>query len=253
MPVIELSGGAVEYRRIEGRADLRPLVFLHEGLGCAAMWARFPDSLARATGRPAVVYSRHGYGGSAAALVPRPVTYMHDEAARVLPEFLDRLSVRDPVLVGHSDGASIALLYASGRPVSGCVVLAPHVFVEPETLAGVRKARASFESGDLSRRLARFHDAPDSVFRAWSDVWLSPEFRDWNIEDGLTGITGPTLLIQGDRDEYATLRQLDALEKGLGGPARRVELADCGHSPHLERPAETRDAIVAFLSASVPR
>ncbi|MEV5976603.1 alpha/beta hydrolase [Streptomyces sp. NPDC052114] len=252
MPVIELSGGPVEYRRVEGRAGLRPLVFLHEGLGCVAMWGRFPDALARATGRPALVYSRHGYGGSGPARVPRPVTYMHDEAARVLPELLDRLSVTEPVLVGHSDGASIALLHARLRPVGAAVVLAPHVFVEPETLAGIRRARAAFGAGELSRRLARFHDTPDTVFGAWSDVWLSPEFRDWNIEESLPGITSPTLLIQGDRDEYATLRQLDALERGLGGPVRRVEVPDCGHSPHLERSAETQDAIVRFLADSVP-
>lgn len=252
MAVIELRDGPVEYRRIEGRADLRPLVFLHEGLGCVAMWARFPDALARATGRPAVLYSRHGYGGSGPARTPRPVTYMHDEATRVLPELLDRLSVRDPVLVGHSDGASIALLYAQEHPAGGTVVLAPHVFVEPETLAGIRKARASFEAGELSRRLARFHDDPGTVFRGWSDVWLSPEFRGWNIEDGLPAVASPTLLLQGDRDEYATLHQLDALEQGLGGEVRRAVLADCGHSPHLERPEETQDAIVRFLTTSVP-
>ncbi|MEU8872181.1 alpha/beta hydrolase [Streptomyces javensis] len=251
MTVIELRDGPVEYRRIEGRADLRPLVFLHEGLGCVAMWARFPHALARATGRPALVYSRHGYGGSGPARVPRPVTYLHNEATRVLPELLDRLSVANPVLVGHSDGASIALLYASERPVSATVALAPHVFIEPETLAGIRRARASFDAGELSRRLARFHDAPATVFGAWSDVWLSPKFRGWNIEGSLPGITSPTLLIQGDRDQYATLRQLDTLEKGLGGSSQRVEFTHCGHSPHLERPQETQDAIVRFLSSSV--
>ncbi|MFI1012558.1 alpha/beta fold hydrolase [Streptomyces sp. NPDC020965] len=248
MPVIELTHGPVEYRRTAGDPDLAPLVFLHEGLGCVAMWARFPDALARATGRSALIYSRHGYGGSGPARVPRPVTYMEEEASRVLPELLDRLALDRPVLVGHSDGASIALLHASERPVAGLVLLAPHVFVEPETLAGVAAAGTSYRDGPLARRLAGFHDDPDATFHSWADVWLSPAFREWNIEDRLPAIDDPVLVIQGEHDQYGTVRQLRAIEEGVGGPVRRVEIAECGHSPHLERPAETREAVVRFLA-----
>ncbi|MFB7483861.1 alpha/beta fold hydrolase [Streptomyces anulatus] len=251
MPEIELKRGPVEYRRIAGRDDLAPLVFLHEGLGCVAMWGRFPDALARASGRPALVYSRHGYGGSGPARTPRPVTYLREEATDVLPELLDRLGLERPVLVGHSDGASIALLHAGVRPVSALVLIAPHVFVEPETLAGIVAARAAYRDGPLAGRLAGFHDDPDTAFHSWADVWLSPAFRDWNIEDELHGVEAPVLLIQGERDQYGTVRQLHAVERGVAGPARLVEPAGCGHSPHLERPAETLEAVAGFLADEV--
>ncbi|MFH0245584.1 alpha/beta fold hydrolase [Streptomyces sp. HK10] len=250
MPEIELTDGPIEYRLIDGPADREPLVFLHEGLGCVAMWGRFPDTLARAVGRPALVYSRHGYGGSGPVDGPRPVTYMHREASRVLPELVERLSLERPVLVGHSDGASIALLYAADRPVTGLVLLAPHVFVEPETLAGIRAARELYRESGLAGRLARFHDDPDATFRSWSDVWLSRAFRDWNIEDRLPHVEAPVLLVQGDRDQYGTVRQLRAVEEGAAGPVERAEIEHCGHSPHLERPEETLEAAVDFLGAS---
>lgn len=241
---IRLGRGALEYRWIDGTDPARaPLVFLHEGLGCAAMWLRFPEQLARATGRSALVYSRHGYGASAPLTAPRDAGYLHEEADRVLPELLDRLGVERPLLVGHSDGASIALLYAGAQTAAGVVAMAPHVIVEPETLAGVAAAEVEFAAGGLADRLAWYHDDPETVFRSWAGVWRSPEFAGWNALDRLPGIRCPVLLVQGDRDRYGTMRQLDAVQRRVSGPVRRLELPGCGHAPHLERAEEVRAAV----------
>jgi pimeloyl-ACP methyl ester carboxylesterase len=248
VPRTELHNGPVEYRWTHGPARPGPpLVFLHEGLGCVATWKRFPDTVARASGRSGMLYSRHGYGGSGPAPGRRPVTYLHDEATRVLPELLDRLALAGPLLVGHSDGASIALLHAAEHPVAGLVLMAPHVFVEPETLAGIAAARAAYREGGLARRLAGFHDDAETAFRSWTGVWLSEEFRRWNIEGVLPDVQCPVLLVQGDADQYGTVRQLDAIEAGVAGPTRRVVLPHCGHSPHLEQPAKTCEAMTDFL------
>ncbi|WP_158889182.1 alpha/beta fold hydrolase [Amycolatopsis anabasis] len=244
---IELRNGPIEYRWIDGDPALPPLVFLHEGLGCVALWSRFPEWAARATGRAALVYSRYGYGSSAPAKAPRPVGYLHEEADRVLPELLTASRIDRPVLIGHSDGASIALLHAASHPVSAVVALAPHVFVEPETLAGITAATDAYRAGSLARRLARYHDDPDGTFWSWAEVWLSPEFRDWNLENLLPGIDRPVLLIQGEQDQYGTVRQLEAIERGVSGPVKRVELADCGHAPHLAHPGTTVAAVADFL------
>ena len=247
---LDLPGGEVECRLIDGDPDREPLMFLHEGLGCAAMWSRFPDMVAKETGRSALVYSRHGHGGSAPSTTARSTSYLHDEADHVLPEVLARLSLRRPVLIGHSDGASIALLAAGRLPAAAVVAIAPHVFVEPETLGGIAKACCRFRSGGLAEKLAVFHDDSDTVFRSWSEVWLSPQFADWNIEDRLRDISCPVLLVQGTQDEYGTLGQLDAIARGVNGPIRRAELAGCGHSPHLEQAATTQDIVVRFLRTS---
>jgi pimeloyl-ACP methyl ester carboxylesterase len=203
-----------------------------------------------ACGGPAMlVYSRHGYGRSAVVSEPRSVAYMHDEARDVLPPLLAILGLHRPVLVGHSDGASIALLYAGmGHPVAGLVLLAPHVFVEDETIAGIEAARWAFEHGDLRGRLARHHADPDSTFRGWNDVWLSPAFRTWNIEDSLAVIRCPLLLIQGLDDEYGTTAQLDTIEVQVGGHVQRLELAGAGHAPHLDQPAATLQATASFVN-----
>lgn len=247
MPQLDLPGGAIEYRLIDGHPTREPLVFLHEGLGCAATWSGFPDIIAAATGRRGLVHSRHGYGASAPMPVPRSMAYLHDEADHVLPALLDRLALRNPILVGHSDGASIALLYAARQPTAGVVAIAPHVFVEPETLAGIDDATARYTNGDLAARLAMFHDDAATVFRSWADTWRSPAFAEWNIEDRLPDIACPTLLIQGTADQYATMRQLDAIEKGVSGRTARVELPACGHSPHLEAPTTTAGLITPFV------
>ncbi len=236
-------------RAAGGAEDLPPLVFLHEGLGSIDLWRAFPDEVRLGAGSPmSVVYSRHGYGWSAVVEGPRPVDYMHHEADVVLAALLVRIGIERPVLVGHSDGASIALLYAGARhPVAGLALLAPHVFVEDVSVAGVDGARRAYESTDLADRLARHHRNAESTLRGWNDVWLSPEFRSWNIEARLPTIDCPILLIQGADDEYGSLAQLDAIERGVTGPVQRLVLPAVGHSPHLEAPDATRDAVVAFV------
>jgi pimeloyl-ACP methyl ester carboxylesterase len=227
------------------------LVFLHEGLGSIGQWRSFPADVDRACGDPELlVYSREGYGHSTPIAGPRRVTYMHHEADDVLPALLERFGISAPVLIGHSDGASIALLYAgAGHPVRALVLLAPHVFVEDRSIEGIEAARRSYRDGDLAPRLARHHDDPDSTFYGWNDAWLSAEFRTWNIEDRLGAITCPVLLVQGEADPYGTLAQLDAIERGVRGPCRRVVLEGIGHAPHLEAPEETLAAVVEFVGA----
>jgi pimeloyl-ACP methyl ester carboxylesterase len=245
--IVDVDGVALD---VEHTAGTRPaLVFLHEGLGSLGLWRSFPADVRRACGaRQLLVYSRRGYGHSAPAPLPRPVSYMHDEADDVLPAVLDRFGIDVPVLVGHSDGASIALLYAgAGRPVHALVLLAPHVFVEDRSIEGIEAARRAYREGDLAPRLARHHDDPDATFRGWNDAWLSPAFRTWNIEDRLGAITCPVLLVQGAADPYGTIAQLDAIERGVAGSCRRVVLPGIGHTPHLDAPAETRAVVSEFV------
>jgi pimeloyl-ACP methyl ester carboxylesterase len=228
-------------------------VFLHEGLGSLDLWRSFPDDLRLATGEPAmVVYSRHGYGRSDPVPEPRAVTYMHDEADDVLPALLAHLGWQRPLLVGHSDGASIALLYAgAGHPVAGLALLAPHVFVEACSIDGIAAARDDYERTDLPSRMARHHVDAGATFRGWNDVWLSDAFRSWDITDRLAAVTAPVLLVQGTEDRYGSLAQLDAIERGVSGPVTRLVLPGVGHAPHLEAPAETLAAVTAFVSVNV--
>jgi len=224
------------------------LVLLHEGLGSIGLWRGVPDGLHSATGRRVVVYSRAGYGHSGPAELPRPVAYMHHEADVVLPAVLGGLGIGRPVLVGHSDGASIALLFAgAGRPVAGLVLLAPHVVVEDVTVASIAAARQAYAETDLRARLARHHDDVDAAFRGWNDVWLSAGFRAWDITDRLAAIAAPVLVIQGADDAYGTTRQLDLIERGVAGPVERFLLPGVGHAPHLEAPEAVGEAIVGFL------
>jgi len=222
------------------------VVLLHEGLGCIAMWRDVPAALQEATGRRVVAYSRAGYGHSLPVALPRPVTYMHDEADEALPALLAQLGIEAPVLVGHSDGASIALLYR--RPVTARVVLAPHVIVEDISVASIAAARTAYETTDLRAKLARYHDDVDVAFRGWNDVWLSPEFRAWDITGRLAAITEPVLAIQGEADAYGTLRQLDLIEAGVSGPFERLVVPGIGHAPHLEAPDLVLPAIIEFLT-----
>lgn len=247
--LIDVTGGAIEVAVAPGDPALPTLVFLHEGLGTRAQWRDFPQRVAVAAGGHAiVVYSRHGYGRSAPVPLPRPATYMHHEADVVLPELVAHLGLVEPILVGHSDGASIALLYAgAGRPVGGLVLLAPHAFVEDVTVAAIRAAGEAFAQGDLRARLARYHDDVDVAFRGWNEVWLSDEFRAWNIEDRLARITAPVLVVQGDADPYGSFAQVDAIERGVGGAVDRLELAGAGHSPQRDAVETTLAAIAAFL------
>jgi pimeloyl-ACP methyl ester carboxylesterase len=246
MPFTTILDRRIEYRMIPGNAGTRPLVFLHEGLGAVALWRRFPDRLAARLGAPALVYSRFGYGQSDALGPRRGPDFLHREALDVLPALLDAFDMRRPVLVGHSDGASIALIHAAAalRPVAALVLMAPHVFVEPITIAGIASTRASYLHTDLKARLAKYHARVDDAVLGWADAWLDPAFRAWSIEPLLPAIVAPALLIQGRADPYGTLAQLARIEGGVRGPTRRLVLESCGHAPHRER----EDAVLAAVS-----
>lgn len=254
---VEVGGHRLEYRWSEPSAkaadNAKPvLVFLHEGLGSVALWKQFPDRVAERTGCRALVYSRYGYGQSDRLAAPRLADYMHREALDVLPELLDRLEVGAPLLIGHSDGASIALIQAGSgaRTLRGVVAMAPHVFVEEISVRSIEQARSVFETTDLAKQLARYHDDPESTFRGWNDIWLHPDFRDWNIEDCLPAIQVPLLLIQGEDDQYGSLAQIDAIARRAGSNARRCILPACAHSPHVDQPDATEREIVAFVQAA---
>src|ERR1700730_226604 len=211
MPFVTIGHGRIEYDRIYAAGPgALTFVMLHEGLGSASMWKDFPVELASVTRGNVVIYSRHGYGHSALLREPRSVRYMHDEALSILPQFLDALGIDNPILFGHSDGGSIALIHAggSGRRVAGLVVLAPHVFVEDVSVTSIEGAKVAFETTNLRERLRRYHDDVDGVFWGWNDIWLHPEFRSWNIEEYLPRITCPVLAIQGADDEYGSLEQI---------------------------------------------
>lgn len=245
---IDLAGRRLHVRRLDGASSAGPLVFLHEGLGSVDLWRSFPDDVVAGTGRPGLVYSRYGNGWSKPLEEPRRPDYMHAEALDVLPHVLSGLDGAPPVLVGHSDGASIALIYAgAGHPVEALVLIAPHVFVEPETVRSIQAIRDAFPASELPRRMAKYHNDPESTFLGWADIWLDPAFRDWNIEQYVSGVHCPTILIQGVADEYGTERQLDAIDAALGQPARRVMVPDAGHSPHLSHPRLVTDEVVPFI------
>jgi pimeloyl-ACP methyl ester carboxylesterase len=249
VPFAPVGGHRIEYERIETAASSRPtLVLLHEGLGSIAMWRDFPGRLAHATGCNALVYSRHGYGNSDPLTTPRAVRYMHDEALVVLPELLDTLAIERPILVGHSDGGSIALIHAGSaiRPLAAVVTMAAHVLVEDISVASIAAARIAFETTDLRAKLARYHADVDSAFWGWNRIWLDPDFRAWNIEDYLPGIACPVLAIQGEDDEYGTMEQM----RRIGAQVRDVELVeleDCRHSPHKDQPEAVLDVITRFV------
>ena len=245
---LSIAGGDLEFLEIPGDPDKPPFVLLHEGLGSVGLWRGFPDRLAAATGRRTVAFSRFGHGQSDPPPKPRTPSFMHEEALEVLPEVLARLRLaEEPVLVGHSDGASIALIYAAHHPVHAVVAIAPHVFVEEICLTEIQRAREVYETSDLRERMARHHRDPDAAFFGWNDVWLHPEFPQWDITDVLERINCPLLLIQGERDQYGTMAQLDAIEERAGGPIHRVHL-DCQHSPPTELPEETINAIARFAA-----
>jgi pimeloyl-ACP methyl ester carboxylesterase len=249
MRFITIDGRRIEYRAILGRAGPCPtLVFLHEGLGSAALWRDFPDKVSRRLQAPAVAYSRFGYGQSDGLAGRRESNFMHEEALHVLSALLDQLEIERPLLIGHSDGASIALIHAarSHRPAAGLVCMSPHVFVEPVCVDSIGKIRAAYFKTDLKQRLAKYHARVDDAFLGWADAWLEPEFRAWSIEEMLGDIAVPMLMIQGRDDEYGTLAQLDAIEARVQGPVSRLVLDDCGHSPHRDHEATVIEAIAAF-------
>ena len=244
------SGADLQPRRAEQRS---PLVFLHEGLGSVAMWRDWPAAVCHATGRAGWVYSRCGYGQSDPATEPLPPDYLHREAWTVLPALLAQLGTLDhpglerPVLLGHSDGASIALLYASRFPVTACIAMAPHVMVEEVSIQSITQARQAFEAEGLRERLARYHADVDGAFRQWNDVWLSPGFRSFDIRDDCRRISAPVLAIQGVDDPYGTMAQIDDIALP-DGRITRLRLDACGHSPHRDQTQHTTRAIAGFLA-----
>jgi pimeloyl-ACP methyl ester carboxylesterase len=244
-----VQGRRLEVQRIAGPKPGSPtLVFLHEGLGSVSMWRDFPGRVAQATGCAALVYSRYGNGLSDVLREARPVDYMHVEALEVLPELLRQLDIEQPVLIGHSDGGSIALMYAGTYAhVRGVVVMAPHVFVENLSVESIAAAKQSFETTDFARKLARHHADANKTFRGWNDIWLDPAFRNWNIEEYLPRITCPVLAIQGFDDQYGTMAQLQAIARQIPGPIELMQLTDCRHSPHRDQPGQVLEAITRFV------
>jgi pimeloyl-ACP methyl ester carboxylesterase len=249
-PKLELevlvAGRRLEAVELPGDPNLRPLVLLHEGLGSVSTWRDFPETLQQATSRRVIAYSRFGHGSSDPPPAPRTPAFFHEEAYDVLPEVLRQLEVDEPILVGHSDGASIALVHAGAHHGQGLVLLAPHVVVEDVTLEAIRQTRAAFETGDLRERLARHHDDPDLAFRGWCDVWLEPAFRTWTLEPDAERIDCPVLLLQGDDDPYGTLGQLDRIEARVQGPVFR-KVVPGGHMLHREASEEVVQELVRFL------
>ncbi len=228
------------------------IVLLHEGLGCVALWRDFPAKLAAATGWGVFAYSRAGYGESDSVDLPRPLDYMTREARFSLPRILDAIGLRRGILVGHSDGASIAAIYAGvsvdGR-VKGLALMAPHLFTEAPGLASIAQARAAYENGDLRAKLSKYHAHVDCAFRGWNDAWLDPAFKAWTIEEFVDRWRIPALLIQGADDQYGTLAQIQAIEARSPAPVATMILPDCRHSPHLDQPETTLDAVARFGAA----
>lgn len=250
MKHITVKGLKLEYRDHPASTGAAPtLMLLHEGLGSVAMWRHFPEKLAARTGCRVIVWSRAGYGGSDPYPEPRTPRYMHREGEEMLPALVAALGIEKPILIGHSDGGSIALICAGAHPdlPLGVAVMAPHEFVEEETLAGIRAAREVWQETDWPHKLARYHQDAPRVFSDWNDCWLSPAFRDWNIEDYLPNIACPVLAIQGEDDEYATMRQIDVIAEKVPG-TQLLKLAKCGHSPQRDQEAAVLDALAAFVS-----
>jgi pimeloyl-ACP methyl ester carboxylesterase len=253
METIRVHGAELEVERIQATAPGQaPIVFLHEGLGSVAMWRDWPAQVCGDTGRAGIVYSRRGYGRSQSVPDVRgegrlKPDYMHREALEVLPELLEQLQIESPVLLGHSDGATIALLYASHLPASACIAMAPHVIVEEESLQAIQQARQAYQSGALRERLRRYHTDVDCAFWQWNDVWLSPAFREFDIRAECRRIQAPVLAIQGEDDPYGTLRQIAEIEP-TQGPFSQHVLAQCGHSPHRDQPEPTREIVAQFLA-----
>ncbi len=242
----------LEYRWVGDENAAGPvLVFLHEGLGCAALWKDFPDRVCTKTERRGLVFSRSCYGHSSYARLPRAVEFMHIEGLEILPKVLDAAGIEKAILVGHSDGASISLINAGGVQdprVEGLIVEAPHVFVEEFSIKAISQTRETYLNTDLRKKLRKYHGLNvDNAFWGWNDIWLDPDFLEWNIEEYLSKITIPTLVIQGEDDEYGTMEQVDRIEAQIGGKLETCKIPDCGHSPHNAKPDETLNAMVGFI------
>jgi pimeloyl-ACP methyl ester carboxylesterase len=255
---VSAGGHQLEYRWIGPRSEEAPtIIFLHEGLGCVEMWRDFPEQVVEATGCGALVYSRAGYGKSDPIRLPRLVEFMHIEALKVLPEVLEHFHIREAVLFGHSDGGSIALIFAgsgTGKNIRGLVLEAPHVFVEQISIESITTAKENYDQGSLRASLQKYHGSNvECAFRGWNDVWLNPEFRSWNIESYLPAIRVPVLVIQGEQDQYGTLRQVSAIQDSSNGPVETLLLPECGHSPHRDQPEAVLESVSNFIKRYLRR
>jgi pimeloyl-ACP methyl ester carboxylesterase len=247
-----IGQASLEYRMIGPPPDAAPtIVFLHEGLGSVGLWGDFPDRVAEATGLGVFVFSRAGYGRSSASAMPRRITFMHEEAREVLPRVLDAIRFRRGVLLGHSDGASIAAIYAESfhdPRLSGIVLLAPHFFAERFGIEEIARAKQRYEAGDLRVKLARWHRDPDNAFYSWSGPWLDPQFVNWDIRPELGAIGVPVLVVQGDQDQYGTLEQVETAKRLCPGAVEAVILPGIRHIPHRDAPGETLAAVADFVA-----
>jgi pimeloyl-ACP methyl ester carboxylesterase len=248
-----LSIGAqrLEYRMIGPQPDQAPtLVLLHEGLGCVGLWNDFPDKLSAATGAGVFVYSRAGYGQSSPVRLPRPLSYMHGEARDTLPRLLEEIGFRRGLLIGHSDGGSIAAIYAGSHQdhrVGGLVLIAPHFFTEDSGIASIAEATKAYETGDLRARLSRWHADVDNAFKGWSGAWLDPEFRKWDITEFLAYIRVPVLVVQGEDDHYGTVKQIEVAQEECYCPVEVALVQGAHHSPQREAPEPTLQSISDFV------
>jgi pimeloyl-ACP methyl ester carboxylesterase len=249
---LEIGDQRLEYRMIGPQPGQAPtLVLLHEGLGCVGLWGDFPDRLQKATGAGVFVYSRAGYGQSSPVKLPRPLTYMHEEARQTLPVLLDAIGLRDGLLIGHSDGASIATIYAGSHQdhrLRGLVLIAPHFFTEDMGIASIVEAKKAYETTDLRAKLARWHKDPDNAFLGWNGAWLDPDFRKWDITEELAYIRVPILIVQGEDDQYGTAKQIKAAERDCYCPVEVALLRGAKHSPQREAPEVTLKTIAEFVT-----
>jgi pimeloyl-ACP methyl ester carboxylesterase len=250
---LQIDGSNLEYRMIGPAPDPAPtIVMLHEGLGSAALWGDSPEKLQAATGAGVFVYSRAGYGASTPVKLPRPLDYMHREALEVLPKLLDAIGFRRGMLIGHSDGASIAAIYAGGvqdHRVRAIALMAPHFIVEDISVKSIAEIKSAYETTDLREKLARWHTDVDNAFYGWNGAWLDPKFRNWDILEYLAYIRVPIAIIQGADDQYGTIRQVEIAQEECYCPVDVTLLHGAGHSPYREAPGATLDAISDFANA----
>ena len=252
---LSIGGASLEYKWLAPQsADAPTIVMLHEGLGSVGLWNDFPEKLQQATGTGIFVYSRAGYGQSSPVSLPRPLDYMQREALDVLPKLLDAISFKRGLLLGHSDGASIATIYAGAHQdhrLHGLVLMAPHFIVEDISVASIAAIKATFETTDLKAKLGRWHKDVDNAFYGWNRAWLDPKFRDWDISEYLAYIRVPVMVLQGVDDQYGTLRQVEIAQEECYCPVDLKVISGAGHSPHREAPEATLDAIEQFAKAAL--
>jgi pimeloyl-ACP methyl ester carboxylesterase len=249
---LELGAMRLEYRMIGPRPEAAPtIVVLHEGLGCVGLWGAFPEKLAAATGAGVFVYSRAGYGQSSPVTLPRPLTFMHEEARAVLPRVLDAIGFQRGLLLGHSDGASIAAIYAGSvqdHRVRGLILVAPHFFTEDMGIAEIANAKAAYATTDLRQKLARWHADVDNAFVGWNEAWLDPQFRQWDITEQLAYIRVPILIVQGADDQYGTVRQIEVAQEECYCPVEVALLPGVRHAPHREAPEKLLQVTSEFAN-----